>query len=83
MPSGSSSARGAGVLLGQDLGGRHERGLVAALDGEQHGEERDDGLAGADVALQQRFIRRGDVMSAKISAIARVCAPVSSNGSAR
>ena len=41
------------VLLCEHLGRRHQRALVAALDrGEQCG-DRDDGLAGADVALQQ------------------------------
>ncbi len=41
------------MLRGEDLGGRHERGLVAVLHGDEHGLQRDDGLAGADVALQQ------------------------------
>ena len=44
---------GARVLLGEQLRGRHERGLVAVLHREQHREERDDGLAAPDVALQQ------------------------------
>ena len=48
MPSGASSrAERGGVLLGQQLGGRHERRLEVVLHREQHGEERDDGLAGA------------------------------------
>ena len=45
------------VLLGEHLGRREERPLVAALHrGEQRG-ERDDGLAGPDLALQQAVHR--------------------------
>jgi hypothetical protein len=33
--------------------GRHQRGLTAGGDGVGHGEEGDDGLAGADVALEE------------------------------
>ncbi len=33
------------VLLGQDLGRRHQRALVAALDGREQGRHRHDGLA--------------------------------------
>jgi hypothetical protein len=41
------------VLLGEDLRGCHEHGLVAPLEGEQHGEERHHRLARADVSLEQ------------------------------
>ncbi len=41
------------MLPRQDFGGRHDRGLGAALDGNQHGEQRHDRLAAADVALEQ------------------------------
>jgi hypothetical protein len=41
------------VLLGQDLGRRHEGHLQAVLHRHERGEQRDDRLAGADVALQQ------------------------------
>ena len=41
------------VLGGEDLGGRHEGGLVTVFHGDQHGLQRDDGFARADVALQQ------------------------------
>ena len=41
------------MLLGQDLGRRHERHLQAVLHRDERREQRDDGLAGADVALQQ------------------------------
>ena len=41
------------VLAGEDLGRGHHRRLAAGLDGGEHGEEGDQGLAGADVALQQ------------------------------
>ena len=41
------------MLLGQDLGRRHERHLQAVLHRHQRRQQRDDRLAGADVALQQ------------------------------
>ena len=52
-----------GVLLGQHLGGRHERALVAALHGGEQGADGDDRLARADVALQQPVhgVGRGQV----------------------
>ena len=45
------------VLLGERLGRRHQRGLVAVLDGPQHRGERDDRLAGADLAHQEPLHR--------------------------
>ena len=47
------------VLLGQDLGGRHERGLVAGLDRGEDGERGHHRLARAHVALQQPVHRVG------------------------
>ena len=41
------------MLAGEDFGRRHHRRLPPGLDGMAHGDERDDGLAGADVALKQ------------------------------
>ena len=41
------------MLRGENLRRRHERDLVAVLDGDDRGLEGDDGLAGTDVALQQ------------------------------
>ncbi len=41
------------MLLGKDFGGRHERRLIARVDGLRARERRDHGLAAADVALQQ------------------------------
>ncbi|MDT4832385.1 hypothetical protein FQZ97_659410 [compost metagenome] len=41
------------VLLGQDFGRRHQRRLVAGIDGLARRQRGDDGLAAADVALQQ------------------------------
>ena len=41
------------MLPRQDLGRRHQGRLGAALDRLQHREQRDDGLAAADIALQQ------------------------------
>ena len=46
------------VLLGEHLGRRHQRALPSRLDGAQQRRERDDGLAGADVALEQPLHRR-------------------------
>ena len=50
---GEQLARGEVMLRGEDLGGRHQRGLVAVLDGDERGLHGDDGLAGADVALEE------------------------------
>jgi hypothetical protein len=41
------------VLLGQDLGGRHQRALPAGVDGARGRQRRHHRLAGADIALQQ------------------------------
>jgi len=41
------------VLLRQDLGGGHERDAIAAFQRHQAAAGRDDGFAGADVALEQ------------------------------
>ena len=45
------------VLRGQDLRRREQRGLAPGVDGGEHGAQRDDGLAGADLALQQSVHR--------------------------
>ena len=47
------------MLLGEHLGRRHERALVPALHRGEQGGDGDDGLAGADVALQQPVHRVG------------------------
>ena len=47
------------VLLGQDLGGRRDGGLRVRGHGHEHRVERDHGLAGADVALDQPVRGRG------------------------
>ena len=41
------------VLGGQYLGGGHQAGLVAVVDGDEHAHEGDQGFAAAHVALQQ------------------------------
>ena len=51
--AGHELGDGGEVLLGQRLGRRHQRGLHPLLDRAQQRVERDDGLARADVALQQ------------------------------
>ena len=54
MPSGASSAVIVRTcLFGEQLGRRHDRRLIAVLHREQRGEQRDDGLSAADVALEQ------------------------------
>ena len=58
------------MLAGQDLGRRHQRRLTAALDRDQHRQQRDDGLAAADIALQQAHHAARRAMSAAISASA-------------
>ena len=45
------------MLFGERLGGGHERALAAVLDRAQKRVERDHGLAGADVALQEALHR--------------------------
>ena len=62
--SPSSSAREREVvLLGEHLGRRHERALVATLHADEQRGERDDGLARADLALEQPVHRRGRARS--------------------
>ena len=51
--AGEQALEGEVVLLGQDLRGGHERGLVAVLERDDHREQRDHRLAGAHVALDQ------------------------------
>ena len=46
------------VLFGEHLGRRHHRALPVGLDGPKERRERNDGLARADVALQQTLHRR-------------------------
>ncbi len=45
------------MLLGEDLGRRHQRGLMAGLDRLQHRQRRHHRLAAADIALQQALHR--------------------------
>ena len=46
------------MLLGEDLGRRHERDLEAVLHRDERRNQGDDRLAGADVSLQQAVHRR-------------------------
>ena len=61
--AGGQPFQRAEVLLGQHLRRRHQRGLRAGLHRAQHGQQRHQRLAGADVALQQpeHAARRGHV----------------------
>ena len=47
------------VLFGEDLRGRDERPLAPVVDHARQRRQCDDGLAGADVALQEALHRRG------------------------
>ena len=47
------------MLRCKNLRGRHQRDLVAVLDGDDRSLEGDDGFAGADIALQQATHGRG------------------------
>ena len=49
----SEAANRLEVLACQQLGRRHERGLRAGLHRGRHGEQGNDGLAAADIALQE------------------------------
>ena len=64
------------MLRGKNLRGRHQRRLVAVLDGYQHGLQGHNRLAGSDIALQQAPHRDGLRMSATISPSVRFCAAV-------
>ena len=44
---------GGQVLLGQELGGSHDGGLESGADAGEKGAGGDDGLAGADIALEE------------------------------
>ena len=57
-PSTSSPHPG-GVLFGQDLGRRHQGGLVATLDGREHGGHGHHRLARAHVPLEEPVHRAG------------------------
>ncbi len=47
----------AGVLLSENFGWRHQRGLITGIDGLRRSERGHDGLAAAHVALQQALHR--------------------------
>ncbi len=63
------------MLAGEDLGRRHHRGLAAGLDRREHGEQGDQGLARADIALQQAVHPAASHVGGDL-AEARICAPV-------
>jgi hypothetical protein len=54
-----NAPRGKKMLHGKNFRRRHQRGLRAVFDGNDRRLQRDDGLAAADVALQQPVHRRG------------------------
>ena len=55
--AGEQRVEGCGVLLGERLGRRHQRRLVARLERPQHREHGDDRLARPDLAHQQPLHR--------------------------
>ena len=56
---GQPGREGGAVLLGEQVGRRHERALVPGLHGLQQCQRGDQCLAGADIALQQAQHRPG------------------------
>ena len=50
---GAERADGLKMLAGEQLGRRHQRRLRSRLDRACHGEQRDHGLAAADIALEE------------------------------
>jgi len=64
------------MLLRQDLGGRHERDLVAVLNGDDGRLESHDGLADPTSPCKRRRMGKGVCMSAAISFSTRFCAAV-------
>ena len=71
------------VLLGEDLGRRHQRALPAGVDRARRGERGDDRLAGADVALQQAVHRHGARRGRRRSRRRRAAARASARTAAR
>ncbi len=54
MLAAVASRRDSGEMLTrQNFGRRHERGLPAGLDHRRGGKQRDNGLAGPDVAVEE------------------------------
>ena len=79
MPARFGQRRdGLEMLAREDFGRRHQRGLRAGLDDGGRGEQRDDGLAGADIALQQpqHALRLGEIVG-DFARSARCCELVS------
>ena len=72
----------AGVLRGEHLGRGEQRGLAAGVDHLQHRPQRHDGLAGADLALQQPVHRvLGGQLRGRARSPTSRCPSVSANGS--
>ena len=79
---GEQLAHAQEVLLGQHLGGRHERPLVAALDRHQQGaHSATTVLPDPTSPCSRRCMGSGPARSAPISSTARRWAPVRGNGS--
>ena len=71
------------VLSREHLGGSHDRRLVARSDRDEGRVQRDERLAGADVALEQDVHRSRARHRPVDLLVARRCAAVGSNGSVR
>ncbi len=71
------------VLFCQNLGRRHQGGLLPGLDRTQHGQQRDHRLAGANIALEQpqhppvrRQVRVDLLEGARLGTSERVAKPL-------
>ena len=70
------------MLAGEDLGRRHQRGLPPGFDDARHGQQRDHGLARADIALEQAQHALSAREVGADLATACSCAPVRAKGRA-
>jgi hypothetical protein len=68
------------MLLSENLGWCHERGLIAILDSGEHRHECDDRFSAADITWSRRFMGASDVISPMMRSMTRSCADVSWNG---
>lgn len=80
-PVREKSFEGSGVLLGKELGRRHQRGLSARGGRDPRGERRNDGLPEPTSPSSRRDIGMRFARSPRICSNDRSCAPVRAKGS--